>query len=83
MVKTLRLAVIAVWQLRFDHELLLRDEEITMFGSQSKKKKLEAKYRKLVEESRRLSTSNRSASDAKMAEADAVLRELQMLDQTN
>ena len=51
-----------------------------MFGSKSKKEKLEAKYAKLLEEAFKLSTINRKKSDFKAAEADEVRKELDALE---
>ena len=51
-----------------------------MFGSKSKKEKLEAKYQKLSEESFKLSTVDRAKSDLKAAEANDVLKEIEALE---
>ena len=51
-----------------------------MFGSKSRKKKLEAKYKKLMQESYELSHSDRKKSDEKMAEAEAVLNQIGQLE---
>lgn len=53
-----------------------------MFGLFKKKtplEKLEAKYKSLLEEAFALSKTNRSASDAKQAEADKILKEIELL----
>lgn len=51
-----------------------------MFGTKSKKKKLEAKLAKLLEEAYRLSRSDRAKSDEKTAEAEAIQRQLDELE---
>ena len=47
-----------------------------MFGTKTKKEKLEAKYQKLLEEAYKLSHSNRSKSDEKTAEADELRKQI-------
>lgn len=52
-----------------------------MFGTKSKKAKLEARFKKLLEESYRLSHSNRTASDQKAAEAEEIRKQLDEMEQ--
>lgn len=54
-----------------------------LFKKKTKLQKLQIKYRKLLEEARRLSTVDRKLSDAKTAEANEVLKQIQLLQQTN
>lgn len=51
-----------------------------MFGSKSKKEKLEARYKKLLDESFKLSTVDRTKSDLKAAEAEEVRKQLDALE---
>ena len=54
--------------------------ENDMFGTKSKKEKLEAKLAKLLEEAYRLSHTNRSKSDEKAAEAEELRKQIDAMD---
>ena len=51
-----------------------------MFGTKSKKEKLEAKVAKLLEEAYKLSHTDRTKSDAKTAEADELTKQLEAME---
>ena len=51
-----------------------------MFGTKSKKKKLEAKLAKLLKEAYELSQTNRKKSDEKTAEANEVQKLLDQME---
>lgn len=51
-----------------------------MFGSKSKKEKLEAKLKKLLEDAYKLSHTNRKKSDEKTAEAEELRKQIEAMD---
>lgn len=51
-----------------------------MFGTKSKKEKLEAKLAKLLEEAYQLSRTNRKKSDEKAAEAEELQKQIDAME---
>lgn len=54
-----------------------------LFKKKTKAEKLNEKYKKLLEESYKLSTTNRKLSDLKVEEANEILKQIELLRNSN
>ena len=54
-----------------------------LFKRKSKLEKLELKYKKLLKEAHQLSTTNRRLSDTKVFEAKEILKEIDLIKESN
>ncbi|PKA82041.1 hypothetical protein ATE92_0166 [Ulvibacter sp. MAR_2010_11] len=54
-----------------------------LFKKKTKIEKLEIQYRKLLEEAHKLSTTNRKLSDRKIFDANEILKQIELLKESN